>query len=109
MSTPSVSAAVGRRLQELRISAGVPLSRLAKRAGLTAPALRRIEEGHDAPSVGALDQIAVQLGASLANLVREVKQAARAPAEYPSAEGSPRVCRPARADLFLARSVTPSW
>jgi transcriptional regulator of acetoin/glycerol metabolism len=43
--------------------------------------LRRIEEGHDVPSVGALDQIAVQLGTSLANLVREAKQAAGAPSE----------------------------
>jgi transcriptional regulator with XRE-family HTH domain len=81
MSTPSVSAAVGRRLQELRIRAGVPLPRLAKRVGLTTHALHRIEEGRDAPSVGALNQIAVQLGTSLAYLVREAKQAARAPAE----------------------------
>jgi transcriptional regulator with XRE-family HTH domain len=81
MGTVSLSAAVGRQLQELRIRAGVPLPRLAKRAGLRAHALRGIEEGHVAPSVGALDHIAVQLGASLAGLVRDAKQAARAPAE----------------------------
>jgi hypothetical protein len=57
-SAPSLSAAVGRRLQELRLSGDIPLSRLARRAGLTRDDRRRIEEGRAAPSVGALNDVA---------------------------------------------------
>ena len=74
MSAPSLSTAIARRLQELRLRAGVPLSELARRAGLTATALREIEEGRAAPNLGTLAQIAAQLGASLADLVREARQ-----------------------------------
>ena len=77
MSASPLSAAVVHRLRQLRLSAGVSVPRLAKRAGLTADTLRRIEGGLTAPSVGQLGQVAAQLGASLADLVHHAK----APAE----------------------------
>jgi transcriptional regulator with XRE-family HTH domain len=74
MSAPSISAAVGRRLCERRVAAGVSLSKLATRIGLAASALRDIEEGRIAPSIGTLARIAGRLGVSLPDLIRQAEQ-----------------------------------
>jgi transcriptional regulator with XRE-family HTH domain len=71
---PFISAAVGRRLRERRVDAGVSLSQLATRVGLAASALRDIEEGRVAPSVGTLARIAGRLGVTLPDLVREAEK-----------------------------------
>lgn len=72
----SLSAAVGHRLQQLRLRAGIPLARLAKRARLSAPELQRIEDGVVQASLGTLSDLAAQLGASITELVRDAKQPA---------------------------------
>ena len=74
MNAGSVSAAVGRRMQQLRRHAGLSVERLAKKVGLSASALQRIEEGGAQASVGTLSDIAGHLGTTLAQLVREAAQ-----------------------------------
>jgi len=71
----SLSAAVGRRLQHLRLSAGIPVARLAKNARLSAFELQRIEDGLVQASIGTLSDLAAELGASVAELVRDAKRA----------------------------------
>jgi transcriptional regulator with XRE-family HTH domain len=70
----SLSAAVGRRLGKLRIDAGIPLDRLAKRVRLSAFELERIEGGVILASIGTLSEIATKLGASFADVVRDAKK-----------------------------------
>jgi len=98
MTVPSLSAAVGRRIQELRISAGVPLRRLAKESGLSVSALQYIEEGRAQPSVGTLADLAAQLGTSVAELVREAKQVKATPALTPEQLGKAIVELPGGVD-----------
>jgi len=89
----SLSAAVGHRLQQLRLRAGIPLARLAKRVGLSAPELQRIEDGVVQASLGTLSDLAAQLGASITELVRDAKQ----PAERGQPQGVRETgSRPAR-------------
>jgi transcriptional regulator with XRE-family HTH domain len=75
MLAPSFSAVIGRRLHELRLAAGISAARLARKAGLTASALHDIESGRALPSVGALGDLAIELGVSAAELVREARRA----------------------------------
>jgi transcriptional regulator with XRE-family HTH domain len=80
MRDSSISTAVGRLLQQRRLNSGIPLPRLAKRVGLSVSALQRIEEGGTRPSLGTLNDLAGELGASVVELVREVQQAQPPPA-----------------------------
>jgi transcriptional regulator with XRE-family HTH domain len=98
-ATGSLSTAVGRRLQQLRLRAGIPLSRLAKHAGLSAHELRRIEEGVVQASLGTLSDLAGELGASITELVR----AARQPLGMPQ----PHALREARTRLVPRRDHQP--
>jgi transcriptional regulator with XRE-family HTH domain len=84
----SLSAAVGRRLQHLRLSAGIPVARLAKNARLSAFELQRIEDGLVQASIGTLSDLAAELGASVAELVRDAKRARVAP-KAPAARDAP--------------------
>jgi transcriptional regulator with XRE-family HTH domain len=70
----SLSAAVVHRLVERRMSAGVSLPLLAKRAGLSSSALRAIEDGRAPLSLGTLSDLAEQLGTSVGHLLREARQ-----------------------------------
>ena len=75
MPVVSLSAAVGRRLKQLRLNAGVSRARIARKARLSATTLQSIEDGLTQPSLGTLSAIAGQLGTSVAEVVREVKRA----------------------------------
>jgi transcriptional regulator with XRE-family HTH domain len=78
MSEETLSAAMGLRLRELRLRAGLSLPRLSKRVGLSASALQRIEAGAAEPSISTLNDLAGHLGTTLGELVRKAKsQAAR--------------------------------
>lgn len=80
MSVGRLSAAVARQLQRLRVRAGISTGRLARKAGLSALALRDIEEGRAQPTLGTLGDLAKELGASVAELVQAAKHGAGAPA-----------------------------
>jgi len=56
---------IGRRIRELRLAQGYTLADLAKRAGTSAPALHRYENGWDRFTLATLRKIADALGACL--------------------------------------------
>jgi DNA-binding XRE family transcriptional regulator len=72
MSDSLTSAAVARRLRELRIHTQVTPARLAQAVGVSAESLLDVEEGRSRPSIAMLAGMASHLGTSLRRLVREV-------------------------------------
>ncbi len=74
MRATSLSAAVGRRLRQVRTDSGFSPERLARKAALTTSALLAIEDGRTQPSLAVLGQIAAHLGVSLSQVVRDAKQ-----------------------------------
>ncbi len=80
----ALSAAVGRRIRELRVEAGIPLAGLARRAHVGETQLLSIEEGATRPTVETLARIAGCLRCSIVDLVRSAeapRAARRAPIE----------------------------
>jgi len=93
MDPGPLSAFVGRRLRELRLRAGITITRLAKRVGLSASVLQRIEDGGAHPSVGTLNDLAGQLGTSVAELVRHARGDQAAPRASRAPSGPAQIGR----------------
>jgi transcriptional regulator with XRE-family HTH domain len=106
----ALSVAVGRRLRELRLEAGVPLDRLAAQTGLRPRKLVGIEEGTEKPTIATLDRIARGLQVPLVELVTSARtkrpKAATPQREVQPASGAPRSLEAiARAITSLPASV----
>jgi transcriptional regulator with XRE-family HTH domain len=86
MKAGPLTAAVGRHLQQLRLRAGIPIERLAKRVGLSASALQRIEERGAPLTIDMLSDLAGQLGTSVAEFVRQAKRSQSSAASRTSSE-----------------------
>jgi ribosome-binding protein aMBF1 (putative translation factor) len=56
---------IGAMVRELRLGAGLSQEELAQRAGMTQPALSRLERGGGIPTIAVLDRIADALHATL--------------------------------------------
>ncbi len=56
---------LGRRLRELRVEQGLSQTELARRAGMTQPAVARFEAGGTVPTLPVLERLARALGAEL--------------------------------------------
>lgn len=56
---------LGRRVRELRVQQGLSQTELARRAGMTQPALARFEAGGTVPTLPVLERLARALGAEL--------------------------------------------
>lgn len=56
---------LGRRVRELRVQQGLSQTELARRAGMTQPAVARFEAGGTVPTLPVLDRMARSLGAEL--------------------------------------------
>jgi ribosome-binding protein aMBF1 (putative translation factor) len=56
---------IGAMVRELRLGAGLSQEELARRAGMTQPALSRLERGGGIPTIAVLDRIAAALHATL--------------------------------------------
>jgi transcriptional regulator with XRE-family HTH domain len=65
-----LSAAVGRRINELREASGLSVDRLARQSGLRAIELRSIERGRGRPSLSTLAKLAAPLHVSVTDLVK---------------------------------------
>jgi transcriptional regulator with XRE-family HTH domain len=101
MSAPTaLSAAVGRRVRELRLASGISLDQLAKQADLRPGALLAIEEGNARPSVATLGALSKRLRVTVLDLVKS--------ASASTASNVPSAPAPARAVISLegiARAV----
>ncbi|MFE9103510.1 helix-turn-helix domain-containing protein [Actinomadura geliboluensis] len=56
---------LGNAVRQRRLALGLTQTQLAERAGLTQPALSRLESGGPTPTIGVLDRLAHALGARL--------------------------------------------
>jgi len=56
---------LGRRVRELRVQQGLNQTELARRAGMTQPAVARFEAGGTVPMLPVLERLARSLGAEL--------------------------------------------
>ena len=69
MADESIEALLGRRVREMRKSAGLTQAGLAERAGLAFETISRLERGKAKPTIGLLAKIADALGVSAASLI----------------------------------------
>ncbi len=67
---PTPLDAIGRRLREERVRAGISQRELARRLGLSASLISQLESGQSRPSVGTLYSIVTELGVSLDRVIR---------------------------------------
>lgn len=56
---------LGRQVRELRVQQGLSQTELARRAGMTQPAVARFEAGGTVPTLPVLERLARSLGAEL--------------------------------------------
>ena len=59
------AAELGAMVRQLRLDAGLSQEELAQRAGMTKPALSRLERGGGIPTITVLDRIATAMQATL--------------------------------------------
>jgi transcriptional regulator with XRE-family HTH domain len=69
-SEPEVLDAIGQRLREERIKAGISQRELARRLGFSPSLISQLESGQSRPSVGTLYSIVTELGVSLDHVIR---------------------------------------
>ena len=56
---------IGQAVRERRLALGLSQTEVAARAGMTQPALSRLEAGGSVPTIPVLERIAIALGAEL--------------------------------------------
>lgn len=102
-----LGALVGARIRELRLSAGTPLTEVARTAGVSRRMLTLIEHGGANPSVLTLDRVAAALGTDVAHLV--LRPGEHAPVAFRSSDAVDVVALPSggRAQL-RARTTRPN-
>lgn len=71
--------AIGDRLREERVKAGISQRELARRLGLSPSLISQLESGQSRPSVGTLYSIVTELGVSLDHVIRG--------ADFPDSDG----------------------
>ena len=71
--------AIGDRLREERVKAGISQRELARRLGLSPSLISQLESGQSRPSVGTLYSIVTELGVSLDHVIRG--------ADFPDTDG----------------------
>src|ERR1041384_400774 len=67
---PEALDAIGDRLREERVRAGISQRELARRLGLSASLISPLESGQSKPSVAPLYAIVTELGVSLDHVIR---------------------------------------
>jgi transcriptional regulator with XRE-family HTH domain len=66
----SVETKLGRRVAELRATAGLTQAQLAERVGVATETVSRLERGATLPSLAKIEALAAALGVELADLFR---------------------------------------
>lgn len=69
MAGEPIEELLGRRVREMRKTAGLTQAELAERAGLAFETISRVERGRAKPSIGLVAQLARAFGVSVARLL----------------------------------------
>ena len=69
MADEPIEVLAGRRVREMRKTAGLTQAGLAERAGLAFETISRLERGRARPTLGLLAQLAAAFGVSVARLL----------------------------------------
>jgi len=88
---PEVLDAIGERLRDERVRAGISQRELARRLGLSPSLISQLESGQSRPSVGTLYSIVTELGVSLDSVIRGDEHNGQAAAENTAGPHSPVV------------------
>jgi transcriptional regulator with XRE-family HTH domain len=91
---PEVLDAIGDRLREERVKAGISQRELARRLGLSPSLISQLESGQSRPSVGTLYAIVTELGVSLDHVIRGGAREDTTGSRDGSAEGRSPVVHP---------------
>jgi transcriptional regulator with XRE-family HTH domain len=97
--------AIGDRLREERVRAGISQRELARRLGLSASLISQLESGQSRPSVGTLYAIVTELGVSLDRVIKGADAETEGPDGGRSGERSPVVHPGERATIDLDSGV----
>lgn len=103
--THSELDAIGDRLREERVKAGISQRELARRLGLSASLISQLESGLSKPSVGTLYAIVTELGLSLDRVIRGEEFSADSRPSEPAESRSPLVHPGDRQVIDLASGV----
>lgn len=103
--TPSELDAIGDRLREERVKAGISQRELARRLGLSASLISQLESGLSRPSVGTLYAIVTELGLSLDRVIRGEEFSAESRPSETRDSASPMVHPGERQVIDLASGV----
>lgn len=76
---PAAIDAIGDRLREARMHAGISQRELARRLGLSPSLISQLESGMSKPSVGTLYSVVTELGISLDSVIRGETEPAETP------------------------------
>jgi transcriptional regulator with XRE-family HTH domain len=103
---PKTLDAIGDRLRDERVRAGISQRELARRLGLSPSLISQLESGQSRPSVGTLYAIVTELGVSLDRVIKgpELAETA-APGETTRVEGAPVLHPGERAAIDLDSGV----
>jgi transcriptional regulator with XRE-family HTH domain len=102
---PAPLDAIGHRLREERVRAGLSQRELARRLGLSASLISQLESGQSRPSVGTLYSIVTELGVSLDQVIRGSELAGAVGGDGDGAEPKPVVHPGERAAIELDSGV----
>ncbi|HXV70395.1 MAG TPA: cupin domain-containing protein [Acidimicrobiia bacterium] len=102
---PSDLDAIGDRLREERVKAGISQRELARRLGLSASLISQLESGLSKPSVGTLYAIVTELGLSLDRVIRGEEFDSAQSSVQPTERKSPLVHPGERQVIDLASGV----
>jgi len=86
-SVPDALDAIGDRLREERVRAGISQRELARRLGFSASLISQLESGTSKPSVGTLYAIVTELGVSLDTIIKGDGFAEQSPAPRTTVRG----------------------
>jgi transcriptional regulator with XRE-family HTH domain len=104
---PEDLAAIGSRLKQKRVKAGISQRELARRIGLSASLISQLESGMTKPSVGTLYAIVTELGLSIDSVIRgkDLDETPRPVEEDPIADQALVVRHDERQSIDLASGV----
>ncbi len=103
-----ITELIGRRLRELRATAGLSLDALAHKSGVSRSNISLIERGQSSPTAVVLDKLSSALGVSVASMFEAAPDTTPAAAPSPLARVADQPVWSDPASGYVRRNVSPS-